>query len=271
MTYAEREESVYEGNPIELYQFTRDDGTIWRYTSSDSDKIYLGNIYTAIPVQRNAIEISQDIFRATLEIEMPSTIDFIQQFVTEPLFLRIAVVVFRYHLDNDEVVLLWTGRVINVEQKGESTGKILCESAYSSLKRPSLRRLYGASCPHVLYKTICKVDESLYEENATITNIDGLDITSPTYGGFADGYFLGGYVELTKDGEFTKRFITNHVGSVITVNLPLYSAELGDILVSYPGCDHTLDTCFNKFNNVLNYGGQPWIPDRNPMGGVSIF
>ena len=37
-----------------------------------------------------------------------------------------------------------------------------------------------------------------------------------------------------------------------------------------PGCDLRRDTCKAKFGNLLNFGGFPDIPGRNPFGGTSI-
>jgi uncharacterized phage protein (TIGR02218 family) len=31
----------------------------------------------------------------------------------------------------------------------------------------------------------------------------------------------------------------------------------GDGVTLYPGCDKTIDTCKNKFNNNLNFQGEP--------------
>jgi uncharacterized phage protein (TIGR02218 family) len=270
VTYAEREESVYEGNPIELYQFEREDGIAWRYTSSDESRIYLGNFYTAIPMQRNAIEVSQDTIKATLKIEMPVDEDFIQQFVTEPPFIAIAVTVWRYHEDNTEVVGLWTGRVINIEIQ-ESTATVLCESSYTSLKRNTLRRVYSVRCPHLLYGPVCKVDKNFFVENVTVASFSGTQVTSTGFDLTPEQYFLGGYVEHTKNGFLSRRFVIDQVDDTITLELPLYNLEIGDVLVSYPGCSHTLTICNTKFSNVANYGGQPWIPDKNPLGGVPIF
>ncbi|MES0340689.1 MAG: phage BR0599 family protein [Candidatus Humimicrobiaceae bacterium] len=271
MTYKDQEESVYDGNPIELYEFFREGGSAWRFTSSDSNKTYLGNIYFATPLLRNSIEQSQDVTRAALTIEMSSTEDFIQQFIVEPLFTKISIIIRRYHESDitNQVVALWQGRVINVEQK-ESTASITCESSYTSLKRPTLRRLYSTSCPHLLYGPICTVPKSLLQVNATIDSISGVTIISSDYDELAP-YFIGGYVEHTKDGTTVRRFIVNESTNVIQLNLPLYVAEVGDTLVTYPGCDHTKNTCNNRFNNVINYGGQPWIPQKNPMTGTSIF
>jgi hypothetical protein len=38
----------------------------------------------------------------------------------------------------------------------------------------------------------------------------------------------------------------------------------------YPGCNKSMDHCINRFDNILNYGGFPWIPGKNPFGGTSI-
>lgn len=37
----------------------------------------------------------------------------------------------------------------------------------------------------------------------------------------------------------------------------------GDGLTVYPGCNKWLDDCFNKFNNIENYQGEPFIPGRD--------
>jgi len=41
---------------------------------------------------------------------------------------------------------------------------------------------------------------------------------------------------------------------------------------AYPGCNHALNgDCHNKFNNALNYQGQPFIPKKNPFAGSTIY
>jgi hypothetical protein len=38
----------------------------------------------------------------------------------------------------------------------------------------------------------------------------------------------------------------------------------------YAGCDHLLATCRDRFSNVANFGGFPWIPQKNPFSGDAI-
>jgi hypothetical protein len=34
----------------------------------------------------------------------------------------------------------------------------------------------------------------------------------------------------------------------------------GDTFTAYPGCDKTQNTCTSKFNNLVNFGGFPYVP-----------
>jgi hypothetical protein len=48
---------------------------------------------------------------------------------------------------------------------------------------------------------------------------------------------------------------------VFTLLTPLiYAPAPGDSFVAYPGCDKKLRTCTDKFNNRINYGGEPFTP-----------
>jgi hypothetical protein len=39
-----------------------------------------------------------------------------------------------------------------------------------------------------------------------------------------------------------------------------YPVMPGDDFTLLPGCDHSLPTCENVFDNVIHYGGEPYIP-----------
>mgnify|MGYP001583009622 CR=1 FL=1 len=49
---------------------------------------------------------------------------------------------------------------------------------------------------------------------------------------------------------------------VFTLQIPLpYAPAIGDQFIAYPGCSKVLRVCENKFNNRLQYGGSPFVPD----------
>lgn len=272
MAYSTFEKSAYNGAPIELYEFSRAATVYWRYTSADTDQTYFGSTYDSISIKRNSFEVSQTVEAVSLSITIPITAAFPQLYIASPPSEPVAFTLRRFHDQDTEVVSIWIGRVTNVEFK-EETVEVLCESVYTSLRRPTLRRLYQRSCPHVLYNQVdgsCTLDKNNFKVSALLTAVSGLNLSSAAFS-VGDGYFTGGFVEVVSGGVTNRRFITNHVGDTITVNLQLLGAAAGVTISAYPGCKHNLTDCNTKFNNILNYGGTPWIPIKNPMGGTRVF
>lgn len=274
MAFDDYEKSAYGAQPIEIYTINRDDTEYWRYTSANEDVTVAGNVYTAIPIKRNEIELSQDVERTALKITMPADDDFPEMFIASPPTDRFLVEVRRFHYGDTDVRFLWFGRVINVEHE-EHEAILTCESSVASLKRSTLRRVYQIPCPHVLYDEAvggCTLAKSTFAVPATAdAGSTGVTIVSSTFSGYADGYFSGGLVELTLVGRTNRAFVTNHVGDTITTGLPLQGLYVGGTIIAYPGCDHTTTTCRTKFNNLLNFGGFPFMPVKNPMNGTSVF
>ena len=118
-----------------------------------------------------------------------------------------------------------------------------------------------------MYGVNCKASATSYEVTGNVSSVsaDGLTIEVPESSS-SDGYFTGGIFTFGS----TSRFIINHTGINIVLSRPINGLITGDSCKIYPGCDHALATCKNKFNNLDNYGGFPWIPTRNPFDGSSI-
>lgn len=57
----------------------------------------------------------------------------------------------------------------------------------------------------------------------------------------------------------------NQMNSFQLVQPMPYPIEVGDIFCVVPGCDQSLFTCKNKFNNVVNFRGEPFIPGLDQM------
>jgi hypothetical protein len=49
-------------------------------------------------------------------------------------------------------------------------------------------------------------------------------------------------------------------GVVYQLKAWLYPVAAGDTFRFLPGCDHTVPTCENAFDNLARYGGFPYIP-----------
>lgn len=55
--------------------------------------------------------------------------------------------------------------------------------------------------------------------------------------------------------------ITSPSDNIIYLLKPwVFNVAVGDTFTMLPGCDHTLNTCQTVFNNLLHFGGFPYIP-----------
>jgi uncharacterized phage protein (TIGR02218 family) len=43
----------------------------------------------------------------------------------------------------------------------------------------------------------------------------------------------------------------------------LLEVQVGDVLAVYAGCDKKLATCRDKFSNVTNFRGEPYVPGQD--------
>ena len=262
--------------PIELYDFVRGLSSL-HFTSSDKDLDFGGKTYTSLPIKRSRIESTQDIGKTPLKIKTSLRNPFVTQYIAASPTQVVDLTVRRIHASDADPSVTFVGRVLNVEFS-ENEATILCQSVQSSLRRPGLRRLYQTTCPHVLYGDHCAVSRIEFDTVAVLSGVSGLDLTSasfiisidPTYD---PTWFEGGYVEVSQAGVVSTRFITGHDNGTgtLTLNLPLPNLSVGDTVTAFPGCDHGNTTCRAKFDNLDNYGGFPFIPEKNPMDGTSVF
>lgn len=267
MSLAEREFSVHDGNPVELYEFRI--GLV-EHDYCSGDVSYVSGItnYQAYGIKRSRIEETQELNRASIKLEVPRNFPELDYFRVTPPDDVMSVTVRRVHRDDGTLATIWVGRVLSIEW-GELTATINCESVATSLRRPGLRRRYIRYCPHVLYGLKCGVIAADYRLTAAIFGmVDNVitvnEVADPSYG---DGYFSGGFVKwYDADGVVNSRTIAYHEGSDLTILMSTYGMSVGQTVELYPGCDHTIHDCFTKFNiNHARFGGFMFIPGLNPF------
>lgn len=273
MTYSATEISTELGSPVELYEFNYG-LNYWRYTSAAETVQYLTRDFTPQTIQRGGIEDSGDPLKAVLKIKMFRNNPVPNLFRIQPPSAVVTVTVFRRHLADSaaEFVTLWAGRVLAVEFSGH-WAELTCEPVFTSLKRTGLRLHYQNGCPHVLYGVGCNLLASNFEFSETNFTIDGNTVFAQSLQLQPDNYFAGGFIEYehnTTGHTETRAIRTSSAGNLVLSLPPNGLAGASELLV-HPGCDHTVTTCVNKFNNLNNYGGHPFIPSSNPFGGTRIF
>lgn len=263
MTWLTIAKSVQEAAFVELYTFVRGSET-WRYCSAAYDITYGGFIYVASSVKRGKTKQTDDMFKSTLEFTFPLSSSFAIYYIRYPSVQVTSVSVMR-GFGSGEFVNWWSGRIIGGRvSKNEIT--IECEPIFTSMKRPGLRKVYEVTCRHVLYEGECRVDRSAFARFVEITDITGNVVTVNNMVGVDANWFNGGMIVSLS---LKRYYIAKHVGSELSIFLNPELA-VGDSITIYPGCDFIFATCKDKFDNGINFGGFPWMPDVNYYEGISI-
>ena len=272
MTYSARETSDSQGRPVELYTFNRD-YLAWNFTSADRDDELDTVKFEAAVIRRSAIEQGSEMNRSAMKLTVPRSFPIAELYRVSPPSDAITCIVRRRHVGDDEVATIWTGRVVNVAWTVDGTqATITMEPVFTSMRRNGLRRCYGRLCPHVLYGPDCRAPREEFRVDGVVAEIDGPSVVAVEWAPFDPGYFDGGYIEWdVETGIFERRFITSSVAGTLLLASPPDGLAMGAVVRAYPGCDHTLMTCETKFDNVLNYGGTPFVPRKNPFDGSPIY
>jgi hypothetical protein len=83
--------------------------------------------------------------------------------------------------------------------------------------------------------------------------------------GSGSGYFDNGVITFTSGLNFDNGVPSMEVQSYVpgqwTLELPMpYLPAIGDTYSMHAGCDYSLETCRDRFNNILNMRAEPYVP-----------
>jgi len=102
--------------------------------------------------------------------------------------------------------------------------------------------------------SIIKIGDSLrgiVVQNFQVAPFDGGTVT------WIDGLNAGRSMEIK-----TYDTSTGTINLWLQMNFPI---QEGDRFFAYPGCDKRRDTCFNTFNNIINFRGEPDMPMQDKL------
>ena len=270
MTFGTFETSVADGSPVELYEFVRGAST-YLYTSQAVDFVYQTRTYSASSLSRSSAEQTNEVGRSNLRITAPRDLAAIAESIQVPPANIMTVTLRRIHRGDTDAVVVWVGRVLNIDWRGDEA-EIRCEPVYTSLRRLGLRRHYQRNCPFALYDTDCRADPSLHRTTDQVSAINGFTVSVPAAAGIAAGQLDGGFASWTSfGGGAVQRMIVTHSGADVQLMAPPFGLIVGATILLHDGCDRTLAVCDSLFANTINYGGFPFIPLRNPFDGNPLF
>lgn len=275
-TYSDRELSVRDSQPLELYRFQRNDGAdtvSWFYANNRVDVLFNGDLYSALPgIDRSNIQQNGEDTTMTVTVKIPRTADVTDELKGAISPSPITFTIFRKQrgLADTEFAAIFSGEVgggVFEDSTCTITGTSE-EAAWSD----GLTRVYAnRGCPHMLYDTFCGADPTIKTFTVTITAIsgDGLTITvdevdSPIDNLGSDStFYQNGFVNYY--GRFY--FIAQQSGHDLTLQQPLAGASVDDTFPATAGCNRQPDGCISH-DNIDRFGGFQLMPIANPWDGL---
>lgn len=263
MAFEDYEYTTDSGEPFYLYDFVR--GSWSDYITSKATEFVVtttNQTYRPVAISHGKVRQGEDVRKDTITITIPRGDNLTSEFINMAPETTTSVTIRKMHrgMSFDDAVVIWKGRVVAGEPKQQQF-ELSCESVFTAMRRTGIRLRCELICQHALYDSECGVDQAEFEteeEVVTMPSATEIEVDSITQD---DGWFSGG---ILKHGEDT-RFITRHSGDTVIISRPLPGLEEGEKVFLYPGCDRTLDTCKDKFDNKLNFLGFPWFPGSNPF------
>lgn len=287
MSFGIRESSRSLGEPISLF-FVRYGETPDAYFAyTDAEQIVtiqfdpdLGDVsFLPVPISFGEITASGSLDKASVEMRMPQNTPLADLFKLHPPSQVITLKVFQGHGDEDDYKVAWIGRILGGGRE-ENEAVYTCEPVSTSMKRPGLRRNYQYQCPHVLYGPQCQANRAAATISRAVTAVAGALVSIGGTFANPDNYNGGIASWTTPDGRLEERTIVKRADTTtLIMSGVVVGLVVGQQIQLAFGCDHRLELagntltgdCIDLHNNVLNYGGDLWIPLKNPIGIVNNF
>lgn len=256
---------------VTCWQLTLANGTNMGFTDSDQDQIYGGVTFKAATgYTRSAIANPVDLSVPNLNVQgVLSDIGITDDDIRAGLYDFAQVYIFMMvpgDVNGNQYGVLklrrgWLGQVTITQGEHESEMRGLAQ-----LLALNFLEVFTLECQADFGDSRCKYDLDTVTDAGTVTSLGTpnsifaatVDITPARAAGF---YNFGVVNWLTGYNKGIQIEIKNWDGTNFTLYLPTgYPIQVGDTFTAVAGCDKSLATCLNKFHNVINMRGFPYIP-----------
>jgi uncharacterized phage protein (TIGR02218 family) len=257
----------------DLYTITLVSGTVLRSTTWDSTLVVLGNTFRTGPpnIARSAIEekLGMDVSTIELTIEASAT-DLVNgvpilQAISIGQFDGASFRIDRLFMDSSGnqigTVIRFSGFVGPVNELTRSYAKIDVEAGTKLLQMQLPAIILQPGCTNTLFDARCGLSKPAFAEvnavqaGSTVNKLISLSAKADTY------YDNGQIVFTSGSNAGLTKAVKQYLAQQFTFNSPLpFVPSAGDTFAAYPGCDKTQATCTNKFSNLVNFEGMPYVP-----------
>lgn len=257
------------------WRVTRRDGAVFGFTEHDGDLVVDGLTCRAAsgfaPGERDG--------RADLGADQASVFGALSdEAITEAdlangLWDGARVDVLRVDWQDPSVFApVWTGE-IGETRRGKTAFEAELRGLSARLERVT-GRVYSRQCDAEIGDARCGVDleNPAFRGEGSAASVSGGDLfVADGLGGFDAGLFSGGLLTWTSGGNAGAICLVEAhrvSGGVVTLQLtkaPAQPIAQGDAFTVTAGCDKRHGTCRDRFSNIVNFRGHPFLPGNDVL------
>ncbi len=249
------------------WSIARRDGVHLYLTDHDRDIVVEGHSYKAVSgINPSAVTSVSGLAVDNLELEgILSSMLVDEADILAGTFDHAEISVFLVNYENpaDGTLMLKTGWLGEVTLRG---GQFVAEvRGLSSRLQQVIGEVYTPTCRAKLGDARCKL--ALTPVSATVTAVESnfaftaASLTQP------NDYFSHGLVTfLSGANAGSSMEVREFSNGRFSLFLPLAGTiAIGDMFQALAGCDKLFDTCANRFNNAVNFRGEPHVPGTDKI------
>jgi len=253
------------------WRITRRDGTAFRFTDHDVDLVVDGETYVAaVGYTRTAIAANADMSVDNMDVNgIFDDASITESDLRSGLFDGAEVRVFLVNWVNPAqgTMALRRGRLgdVLVTPSGVFQSQLM---GFGQVLQQTVGDLFTPSCRADLGDGKCGIDLDAggWRKIATVASVTdartfAIAVTEPRA---VDGWFVDGVVSFTSGanaGRSMEVKAWTQGTAIVTLFLPMQAPiQVGDTLTLYPGCRKTTADCRDKFANIVNFRGEPFVP-----------
>lgn len=127
--------------------------------------------------------------------------------------------------------------------------------------------LYSPACRAELGDGRCRVNMAVFTHTGVVEQAESRALFSDSARHEENGYFTAGKITFTSgENAGLSMEIKAFAEGQFTLALPMpYSVAVGDTYSVQAGCDKNFSTCAQRFNNAVNFRGEPHVPGMDRM------
>lgn len=236
--------------------------------------------FLAAQIKHGSNLLAAEFNKRTVEVTVWTEDTRLRRYFLTAAAVKIAVYVYRFNtgklITGEALVFGRDAQLVNsglVGIVGLSGNQItITLTPEPFLSNQGVPRFYcQRTCNHVLGSaTGCQVDLDSMSHTTTLLEVDRVNrrvtLAANPSPAVNEDYFRNGYF-LHSSGVRMPIRTTDLAGpgGLLRFNMGLWNPlmEIGDSITAYPGCRHTIADCRDKFDNLDNFGGFPYVPNKN--------